>query len=140
MSGTVRLPPYALSLGIRVDRWDGRYPVIALDFGPTVNGNPNAFHGGALGGLLEMAALVALQVELNEAQDAARLKPANLTVEYLRGAGPGTTFARGEVVRRGRRLAQLRALAWQDSPDRPVCIGFTNVMLAMPKAQAESSD
>lgn len=132
----VRLPPYAMSLGIRVDHWEGSHPVIALDFGPTVNGNPNAFHGGALGGLLEMAALVALQVEMADAENLSRLKPANLTVEYLRGAGPHTTYARGEVVRRGRRLAQLRATAWQESPDRPVAIGFTNVLLAPPKAQS----
>ncbi|MES2491709.1 MAG: acyl-CoA thioesterase domain-containing protein [Pseudomonadota bacterium] len=128
--GAVRLPPYAAALGIRIDHWDGAYPVIALDFSTMVNGNPKAFHGGALGGLLEMAAIAALQAEVNEDGLPPRLKPANLTVEFLRGAGMHTTYARGEVVRRGRRLANLRAVAWQESPDKPVAICFTNVLLA----------
>lgn len=126
----IRLPPYAVSLGIRLDHWDGNRPVIALDFSNMVNGNPKAFHGGALGGLLEMAALAALQAELGEQDLPPRLKPANLTVEYLRGAGMHTTYACGEVVRRGRRLANLRAVAWQESPDKPVAMCITNVLLA----------
>ncbi len=126
----IRLPPYALALGMRLDHWDGTRPVIAVDFSDQVSGNPKAFHGGALGGLLEMAAIAALQAELGEGANLPRLKPANLTVEYLRGAGMLTTYACGEVVRCGRRLANLRAVAWQDSPDKPVAICMTNVLLA----------
>lgn len=126
----IHLTPYARALGIRLDHWDGARPVIALDFGPMVNGNPKAFHGGALAGLLEMAAIVALQAELGSTEQPPRLKPANLTVEYLRGAGMRTTYACGEVVRQGRRLANLRAVAWQESADKPVAICMTNVLLA----------
>ena len=130
----IRLTPYATALGMRLDHWDGDRPVIALDFSSMVNGNPKAFHGGALGGLLEMAAIVALQAELGESAELPRLKPANLTVEYLRGAGMRTTYACGEVVRRGRRLANLRAVAWQESPDKPVAMCVTNVLLAPHKS------
>lgn len=126
----IRLPPYARALGIRLDHWDGICPVIALDFNDRMSGNPKAFHGGALAGLLEMAAIVALQAELGEGEDLPRLKPANLTVEYLRGAGMRTIYACGEVVRQGRRLANLRAIAWQESPDKPVAFCVTNVLLA----------
>ena len=131
----VTLPPYAIARGMRIEPGDGGAPLVAIDASANVNGNPLAFHGGVLAGLLEIAALAALTAELDPSEAGLRLKPANLTVEYLRTARLQTTYARGEVVRQGRRLAQLRATAWQDSPDRPVAVGFTNVYLALPAAQ-----
>ncbi len=131
----VTLPPYAIALGMRIEPDNGGAPVIGQDFTTDVNGNRGAFHGGVLAGMLEIAALAALTAELESSEGPYRLKPANITVEYLRTAGVLTTYARGEVVRRGRRLAQLRASAWQESPDRPVAVGFINVYLAPPAAQ-----
>lgn len=130
---SIRLPRYAAGLGIAVDHWDGPRPVLGVDYSETVRGFPGLFHGGALGGLLEMAAIAALQAELGADAVAVRLKPVNITVEYLRGAVAKRAFARGEVVRQGRRLANVRAIVWQDSPDKPCAIGFTNVLLAEPK-------
>lgn len=129
------LPPYATALGMRIAPDDGGAPIIAQDFTSDVNGNRRAFHGGVLAGMLEIAALAALTAEFDSGEGPYRLKPANITVEYLRTAGMHTTYARGEVVRRGRRLAQVRASAWQENPDRPVTVGFINVYLAPPSAQ-----
>ena len=128
----IQLPRYAASLGITLDHWDQGRPVLALDFSDSVRGFPGLFHGGALGGLLEMAAIAALQAELTGSGDQLRLKPINITVEYMRGATARRAFARGEVVRQGRRLANVRAIIWQENPDRPCAIGFTNVLLADP--------
>lgn len=130
MTGAVHLPRYAQALGIVVERRDGGMPVLALDYAEHVRGFPGLFHGGALGGLLEMAAVAALQTELGGPQGDPKLKPATLTVEYLRGATVRRTFARGQVVRLGRRLANVRSVAWQESEDKPVAIGFINVLLA----------
>ena len=58
------LPPYALALGIAVERIDGGVPVLGLDFSEKVHGRPGFLHGGAIGGLLEMAAIVALRQAL----------------------------------------------------------------------------
>ena len=126
----VHLPRYADALGITLDHWDGDAPVLGVDYSELTCGYPGRFHGGALGGLLEMAAIAALQAELAAGDSDPRLKPVNITIEYLRGAGMRRTFARGEVVRLGRRIANVRAIAWQDSPDKPVAIGMTNVRLA----------
>lgn len=126
----IHLPRYATGLGIAVDHWDGARPVLAVDYSETVRGFPGLFHGGALGGLLEMAAIAALQADLAGIDDHPRLKPVNITIEYLRGAVQRRTFARGEVVRQGRRLANVRAVAWQESPDKPCAIGFINILLA----------
>jgi acyl-coenzyme A thioesterase PaaI-like protein len=50
------LPPYALALDMAiVDELDGA-PVIGMPFTDRVQGRPNFLHGGAISGLLEIAA------------------------------------------------------------------------------------
>ena len=128
------LPPYALALGIGVDRIDGALPVLGLDFSEKVHGRPGFLHGGAIGGLLEMAAIAALRVALAErGPDGAglpRLKPVNMTVEFLRGGTEQRTYAVGRVTRAGRRIANVSAEAWQDDPARPIASAWMNVLLA----------
>lgn len=128
------LPPYALALGIEVDRIDGGVPVLGLDFSEKVHGRPGFLHGGAIGGLLEMAAIAALRMALaKRGPDGAglpRLKPVNMTVEFLRGGTERRTFAVGRVTRAGRRIANVSAEAWQDDPARPIASAWMNVLLA----------
>jgi acyl-coenzyme A thioesterase PaaI-like protein len=51
------LPPYARALDMTVvDDIDGA-PVIAMPFADRVQGRPGFLHGGAISGLLEIAAL-----------------------------------------------------------------------------------
>ena len=125
------LPPYALALGIAVERIDGGVPVLGLDFSEKVHGRPGFLHGGAIGGLLEMAAIAALRQAL--AQRGARLprlKPVNMTVEFLRGGTDQRTYAIGRVTRAGRRIANVSAEAWQNDPARPIASAWMNVLLA----------
>ena len=124
------LPPYALSLGIGVDRIDGAAPVLTLDFSEKVHGRPGFLHGGAIGGLLEMAAIAALRRALAERGAVPRLKPVNMTVEFLRGGTEQRTYAIGRVTRAGRRIANVSAEAWQDDPTRPIASAWMNVLLA----------
>ena len=124
------LPPYALSLGIGVDRIEVGAPVLTLDFTEKVHGRPGFLHGGAIGGLLEMAAITALRMALAERGAVPRLKPVNMTVEFLRGGTDQRTFARGRVTRAGRRIANVSAEAWQDDPARPIASAWMNVLLA----------
>ena len=124
------LPPYALSLGIGVDRIDGAAPVLTLDFSEKVHGRPGFLHGGAIGGLLEMAAIAALRVALAERGAVPRLKPVNMTVEFLRGGTEQRTYAIGRVTRAGRRIANVSAEAWQDDSARPIASAWMNVLLA----------
>lgn len=124
------LPPYALALGIGVERIDGTAPVLALDFSEKVHGRPGFLHGGAIGGLLEMAAIAALRRALAERGAVPRLKPVNITVEFLRGGTQQRTYAIGRVTRAGRRIANVSAEAWQDDPARPIASAWMNVLLA----------
>ena len=128
------LPPYALALGIAVERIDGGVPVLGLDFSEKVHGRPGFLHGGAIGGLLEMAAITALREALAQRGPSGarlpRLKPVNLTVEFLRGGTEQRTYAIGRVTRAGRRIANVSAEAWQDDPARPIASAWMNVLLA----------
>ena len=124
------LPPYAQSLGIALARSDDGAPVLAMAFDGKVEGRPGFLHGGAIGGLLEMAAFAALRAELLRRGTAAEIKPVNVTVEYLRGGTRQTTYARGRVIRAGRRIANLSAEAWQDDPAKPIATAWMNVLLA----------
>ena len=124
------LPPYALAVGIGVERIDGAAPLLTLDFSEKVHGRPGFLHGGAIGGLLEMAAIAALRMALAQRGEVPRLKPVNVTVEFLRGGTEQRTYAIGRVTRAGRRIANVSAEAWQDDPARPIASAWMNVLLA----------
>lgn len=110
------LPPYARFLGIAETK-DG---ALLMPFDGNM-GRPGFLHGGAISGLLEIAAIAALSGALAEADDAGgRIKPINVTVDFTRGGREHDTFARGTVTRLGSRVANVEASAWQDDPARPI--------------------
>lgn len=114
----MKLPPYAGLLGLSEEA-DG---VLVMPFGDAVLGRPGFVHGGAIGGLLEMAAIVALDAAL-ASDGGGRIKPINLTVDYMRGGREKDTRARGTVTRLGSRVANVDAVAWQDDPAKPIAHG-----------------
>jgi uncharacterized protein (TIGR00369 family) len=116
----IALPPYAGLLGLTAAPQPEGPPLLHMPFGEAVLGRPGFLHGGAITGLLEVAAIVALRHALDEAGTAARIKPVNLTVDFVRGGRERLTVARGVVTRLGNRLANVDATAWQDDPARPI--------------------
>jgi uncharacterized protein (TIGR00369 family) len=129
-SSAESLPPYARALGMFVDHVDEGCPVLAMDYTDTVGGRPGYLHGGAIGGLLEMAAFAALRVDLARRGLDVKIKPVNVSIEFLRGGIAQRTFARGTVLRAGRRMANLRVEAWQADPDKPLASCWMNFLLS----------
>jgi uncharacterized protein (TIGR00369 family) len=121
----VTLPPYARLLGLSVEPGDTA-PVFVMPFDHHVVGRPGFLHGGALAGLLEMAAVGALKQALG---DEARIKPINVTVDYMRGGRDKVTRAQGSVTRLGNRIANVEAIAWQDEPGRPIAAARMNFLI-----------
>ena len=122
------LPPYAQFLGVTVERSDdGQPPVLVMPFSGDVLGRPGFLHGGAIGGLLEMAAIVALWHALDDKE--ARGKPIGVTVDYMRGGRELPTRAKGMVTRLGSRIANVEAVAWQDDPAKPIASARMNYLL-----------
>ena len=124
------LPPYADLLGIQVEEGEGA-PVLLMPFADEVVGRPGFLHGGAISGLLEMAAIAALQHALAE-EGGGRIKPVNVTVDFMRGGRDKPTRAAGVVTRLGGRVANVEATAWQDERDRPIASARMNYLLVRP--------
>jgi uncharacterized protein (TIGR00369 family) len=123
----VKLPPYAELLGLSVEP-GADAPVLVMPFSGDVVGRPGFLHGGAIGGLLEMAAVGALLQAL-EVEGGATVKPVNVTVDYMRGGREKETRAKGMVTRLGNRVANVSAIAWQDEEDRPIAAARMNFLI-----------
>ncbi len=124
------LPPYADALGIDIDHDEDGQPVLFVDFNERVMGRPGFLHGGALSGLMEMAAIAALRAELDRRGERMKLKPVNVQVEFMRGGIEQRTFAMGQVTRAGRRVALVNAEAWQDDRKKPIALAQMKILLS----------
>jgi uncharacterized protein (TIGR00369 family) len=119
--------PYARFLGVEIERIEGGFECV-LPFRQEIVGNAQlpAVHGGVLGAFLELTALMRL---IDESGSDRVPKPITFAVDYLRSAGPATTRARGEIFKLGRRIANVRVVAWQDDPSKPVAAGNGKFLL-----------
>jgi len=121
------LPPYAQSLGIRVEADGVGGPLLVMPFGDHLLGRPGFLHGGTIAGLLEIAAFSALYGELGDERP--RVKPINVTVDFMRGGRTVDTHAEGRVTRIGARIANVTAEAWQNDRSRPIAIAKMILLL-----------
>lgn len=126
--------PYADYLGVTA-RLEGDALVSCLPFRQDLVGNPRlpALHGGAVGAFLELTALLALLWRLERVT---LPRSVTFSVDYLRSSGPRDCFARGQVTRLGRRVANVRVEAWQEDPALPVAQGHAHLLLTPPGAGA----
>ncbi|TCP88092.1 uncharacterized protein (TIGR00369 family) [Sphingomonas sp. PP-CE-1A-559] len=125
---SIGLPPYAEILRVSVELEEGAPPVLVMPFADDVLGRPGFLHGGAISGLLEMAAIAALQHAL-EAEGGGRIKPVNVTVDFMRGGRDKPTRAAGVVTRLGNRVANVEATAWQDEREKPIAAARMNYLI-----------
>ena len=118
--------PYARYLDVRVEETPSGL-VCVMPFRADLVGNIvlPAVHGGVVGAFLELTAMLQL-VDIAGDRIA---RPINFSIDYLRSAGPRETRGRAEIVKHGRRIANVRVVAWQDDPDKPVAAGIGNFLL-----------
>ena len=126
--------PYMRFLGMRAEL-AGDEMTAVLPFAPHLVGNVMlpALHGGVLGAFLEMTAICQLGV-----REPLRRQPRTIdvTIEYLRPGRALTTYARADVRKLGRRIANVHVEAWQDSRDAPVAALRGHFMLSPPETEA----
>jgi uncharacterized protein (TIGR00369 family) len=120
--------PYARFLGITAAAANGVL-TCRVAAKPENYGNPvlPAVHGGIVGALMEMTAIL----QVLWLQESVRVpKTITITIDYLRSAhGDRDTFARADVTKLGARVANVRALAWQDDPGKPVASANANFLV-----------
>jgi len=120
--------PYIHFLGMRAELAGDELTGI-LPFSPHLIGNSllPALHGGVIGAFLEMTALAQLAVT----QSTPRVhKTIDVTIEYLRPGRAMATYARAELRKVGRRIANVHVEAWQDARSQPVAALRGHFMLA----------
>ena len=132
--------PYIQFLGVdftrRGDEVTGR-----LAYAPELIGNPilPALHGGATGAFLEITAITSLAwiAALERMGDGAdwdgsfapQPKTVDISIDYLRSGKPQDAYARAVILRRGRRVANVRVEAWQDERTKPFVTAHGHFLL-----------
>ncbi|HZP13376.1 MAG TPA: PaaI family thioesterase [Nevskiaceae bacterium] len=103
--------PYAAYLDIQVNASDGALR-FRLPFRETLIGDSAlpAIHGGVIAGFMECSAQMQLLLTMPE-----RRLPKNIdfSIDYLRSGNPADCFVDCEVMRQGRRVAQVQIRCWQ---------------------------
>lgn len=118
----IALPAYAELLGLR-----RAGAGLCMPFSVHLIGSPGRLHGGALAGLMEIAANVKLRDELGD--EGVALKPVNVTVDYLREGAMEDSFAEAFLMRLGRRVANVRVEAWQADRARLIAAARMNILI-----------
>ncbi|MDB5668484.1 MAG: PaaI family thioesterase [Alphaproteobacteria bacterium] len=121
------LPPYAHTLSISVEDGPDGAPIYRMPFSDTVLGRPGFLHGGAISGLLELAAIGTAMRAIDD--DTAVVKPINMTVSFMRGGTVQDTFASATIARLGNRVVNVEAHAWQDDRAKPIASAQLNLLV-----------
>ncbi len=125
--------PYARLLGMQ-GRIDGEGRILfSLPFVERNIGNIMipALHGGVIGGFMESAALLHLMA-VRESEGLP--KTIDFSIDYLRTGHARDTWAGCEVVRQGKRVAQVSVSAWQDDQQQPIATARAHFLLAQDPA------
>lgn len=137
--------PYNRFIGAEFSRM-GDELTARLVYDRKLIGNPliPALHGGVTGAFLEITAITQLawdevwtRLEAGgdpaAAIDAGRFpkwpKTIDFTIDYLRSGRARDAYARASVQKAGRRVANVRVEAWQDSRDRPIAAAHGHFLM-----------
>ncbi len=118
LEGLLARVPIVQTLGMRCDiKGDDMTTVLPFQNKLIGNFTIKALHGGAIGTFLEMTAMAQLFLATEVERPARTI---NITVDYLRQGRAEDLYARATIVKLGRRMASVRAQAWQTERDKPV--------------------
>ena len=120
--------PYAGFLGVRGEVRGDELTLI-LPFAEHLIGNPllPALHGGVVGALMELTALMQLALTSKSSRYP---KSIDVNIDYLRSGKSVDTYARARVIRIGRRVANVHVEAWQSERTQPIAALHGHFLLA----------
>ncbi len=140
--------PYNRFIGVVFERM-GDELTARLEYSGKLIGNPMipALHGGVTGAFLEITALTQLAwdevwavmeaggpaaAEIDAGRFPKMPKTIDFTIDYLRSGRARDAYARATVQKAGRRVANVRVEAWQDSRDRPIAAAHGHFLMPDP--------
>lgn len=120
--------PYARHLGVCLHPGGETGVVLRLPFLPRLVGNTDlqAFHGGVVGGFMQITALATTSVELGETRPPRLI---DFSIDFLSSAGPRDLYARCEFQRVGRRVAAVGIRCWQKDENSPVAVARAHLLV-----------
>lgn len=120
--------PYARFLGLRVEA-KGDELTTVLPFRDELIGNVNlpAIHGGVIGSMLELTAVMQL---LRDSELSRLPKTVDLAIDYLRSGLAEDLYGRAHITRQGRRVANVRVELWQQSRSKPIASARGHFLLS----------
>ena len=120
--------PMVDTLGMRCDVMGDEMTAV-LPFRDNLIGNVTirALHGGAIATFLEFTAMAQLFLATDLEKPPRTI---NLTVDYLRQGKAEDLFARATITKLGRRMASVRAEAWQSERSKPVSAVLAHFLVA----------
>jgi uncharacterized protein (TIGR00369 family) len=126
-SAILDLIPYANFIGVSITQ-DQHGWLFTLATESSNVGNPisPALHGGVIAGFMEVAAALA---QMLSSQDPTLPKIINFSIDYVRAAGVKPTYARCNIVRQGKRIANVTVLSWQTNELEPIATARTHFLL-----------
>jgi acyl-coenzyme A thioesterase PaaI-like protein len=127
LSAWLKRIPYAAYLGIRAEvRGDDILFILPGD--EKMIGNPvlPALHGGVVGAFMEQAGSFHLLAKM---QNPVLPKLIDFSLDYLRPAQLRETYARCELNRQGRFIANISITAWQQRESEPAAIARAHFLI-----------
>jgi len=120
--------PYAGFLGLSLDQQGAEF-ITTMHYSEDLIGNMKipALHGGTISAILEMASLFQIACEF---EPDIMPKIVTITVDYMRSGAACDTYAAAVATRVGKRVVNMRAVAWQDDRDKPIATAHVNFLLA----------
>ena len=112
--------PYALNYGTKIVSAEGDIECVT-QWRDIFTGNPllRAWHGGVVSGVLELTGTLAA-IKASNSQECGLL---SINTVYLRPTrGDNEMFSKANVVRSGKHIQTINAVAWQNSFEAPTAI------------------
>lgn len=119
--------PYAKWIGIKVESSETGL-IFHLPFRASHIGNAliPALHGGLIGGFLEASAMVEL---IWAGQTSVLPRIVDFSIDYLRAGQPQDIWAECDIVRQGKRIANVEMRAWHDDRAKPIVAARAHFLL-----------
>lgn len=126
----LKLIPYAGLIGVECSRV-GDELLFRLPANKDNIGNPllPAIHGGVIAGFMELSAALHLLVATGSPGVP---KIIDFSLDYLRAGQYRDTWARCQVCRQGRRVANVAVTAWQSTEAEPIATARAHFKLEEP--------